>query len=182
MKHGPRPPTLAPFPPCYTHAVPRVSRHSESGFTLIEAVVAALILLVSVAFIAQMYVTAMQQNQTSRRFSHATAIAQSKLEELNAVPISQLQYGGELRAQEEESLKGVPGYFDFVAVDNFESDRVGVVEREQANYVRYWKIEPDPSPQGWAGIYRITVRVVSLRPGQGNLPEEATLSTVRSQY
>jgi len=162
--------------------MPRHIRHSEAGFTLIEAVVAALILLISVVFIAQMYVTAVQQNQTSCRSSHATAIAQSKLEELNAVAINQLQYGGDLGTADGGNKKGVDGYFDYVAIDNFDSDRIGVVEREKANYVRYWKIEPDPSPQGWAGIYRITVRVVSLRPGQGNIPEEATLSTIRSQF
>jgi hypothetical protein len=162
--------------------MPRDSRHDQAGFTLIEAVVAALILLVSVAFIAQMYVTAMQQNQTSRRYSHATAIAQSKLEELNAVPIAQLQYGGDLGTTDGGGRRGAEGYVEYLAVDNYDSDRIGVVEREEANYVRYWKIEPDPSPQGWAGIYRITVRVVSLRPGQGNVPEEATLSTVRSQF
>jgi type II secretory pathway pseudopilin PulG len=162
--------------------MPRDSRHAEEGFTLIEAVVAALILLISVAFIAQMYVTAMQQNQTSRRYSHATAIAQSKLEELNAVPITQLQYGGDLGTTDGGGRKGAEGYFEFLMIDSVESDRIGVTERENANYVRYWKIEPDPSPQGWAGIYRITVRVVSLRPAQGNAPEEATLSTVRSQF
>lgn len=160
----------------------RHSRHDEEGFTLIEAAVAAMILLVSVAFIAQMYVMAMQQNQTSRRSSHATVIAQSKLEELNAVPITQLHYGGDLGTMDGGGRKGVEGYFEFVAVDNVESDHIGVVDRDHANYVRYWKIEPDPSPQGWPGIYRITVRAVSLRPGQGNIPEEATLSTVRSQF
>lgn len=160
---------------------PRPSRH-EGGFTLIEAVIASLILLVSVVFVAQMYVTAMRQNRTSRVSSHATAIAQSKLEELNAVPLAQIQYGGDLGTEDGGGRKGAEGYTDFVAADDVQSDKVGVVDdKEQANYVRYWKIEPDPG--GWAGMYRITVRAVSLaRSAGGGRPEEATLSTVRAQY
>jgi type II secretory pathway pseudopilin PulG len=154
----------------------------ESGFTLIEAVIAALILLVAIVFVAQMFVTAIRQNRSSRQYTHATAVAQSKLEELNAVPIGQLQYGGDL-ATEGGDGRGATGYVDYVAVDNLETDRIGVVERpENANYVRYWRIDPDPDPRGWSGVYRISVRVVSLRAAAGEQAEEATVATVRSVY
>ena len=154
----------------------------EAGFTLIEAMIAAVVLLVAIVFVAQIFVTAMQQNKTSRQFTHATAIAQSKIEELNALPIEQLRYGGQVGKKSEDGDKdGEPGFMDFVSVDNASNDAVGVVtERSKANYARYWKIEPDP--QGWAGMYRITVRVISLRPGPGDRREEVTLSTVRSQF
>ena len=144
--------------------------------------VAALILLVAIVFVAQLFVTAMQQNKTSRQFSHATAIAQSKLEELNATPIERLAYGGDLgKKKVRRDEGGVPGYADLVAVDGADSERIGVVtEWKDANYARFWKIEPDPG--GWAGIYRISVRVVALSPSQGNGIEEVTLSTVRTQF
>jgi type II secretory pathway pseudopilin PulG len=154
----------------------------QAGFTLIEAVIAALILMVAIVFVAQLFVTAMRQNKTSRQSTHATAIAQSKLEELNATPIEGLLYGGDLgpkRAAEKEG--GAPGYTDFVAVDDADTDRIGVVPtRDKANYVRFWKIEPDPG--GWQGVYRLSVRVVALAPGQGAGAEEVTLSTVRTQF
>jgi hypothetical protein len=155
-------------------------RNQQSGFTLIEAAVAALILLVAIVFVAQMFVTAMEQNRTARRHTHATAIAQSKLEELNATPLERLQYGGDLGTADGGDRHGLPGFSDFVLVDGLDSENIGVVERERANYARYWKIEPDPA--GWAGMYRITVRVISLRHGEGKAREEATLATVRTQF
>lgn len=151
-------------------------RQQEAGFTLIEAAIAALILLVAIVFVAQLFVTALQQNRTARQYTHATAIAQSKLEELNAMPLEQLEYGGDLDAK-----GGAEGYRDFIRVDDAYSDRIGVVERrEEANYVRFWKVEPDP--EGWDGIYRITVRVVAVEPGRGTVREEVTLSTIRANY
>jgi hypothetical protein len=124
----------------------------------------------------------MRQNKTSRQSTHATAIAQSKLEELNATPIEQLRYGGDLGPKRVDGdAGGAPGYSDYVAVDNADTDRIGVVaDRDKANYVRYWKIDPDPG--GWQGVYRITVRVIALAPGLGNDGEEVTLSTVRTQF
>ena len=156
-------------------------RNPESGFTLLEAMVAALILLIAIVFVAQLFVTAMQQNRTSRQYTHATAIAQSKLEELNAIPIEKLTYGGELGGPDDGGGKGAPGYFEFVAVDSVENGKIGVVDdREKANYARFWRIDPDP--EGWLGVYRITVRVVALRNGEGGIREEVTLATVRSQF
>ena len=84
-------------------------RNPESGFTLLEAMVAALILLIAIIFVAQLFVTAMQQNRTSRQYTHATAIAQSKLEELNAIPIEKLAYGGELGGKDDGGGGGSTG-------------------------------------------------------------------------
>ncbi|HQR37383.1 MAG TPA: prepilin-type N-terminal cleavage/methylation domain-containing protein [Blastocatellia bacterium] len=158
-------------------------RHQrEAGFTLLEALIAALILLVAIVFVAQLFVTAMQQNRTSRESTHATAIAQSKLEEINAMPLEKLVYGGDLGEKQGAGDKpGTPGYFDFLVVDDVDSDKIGVVnDRSKANYARFWKIEPDPG--GWEGMYRITVRVVSLQPGTTTSREEVTLSTIRAQF
>jgi len=157
-------------------------RQSEAGFTLIEAMIAAVILLVAIVFVAQLFVTAMQQNRTSRESTHATAIAQSKLEELNAMPLETLVYGGDTGGKAEDGDKpGEPGFHDFVAVDDNDSDKIGVVQdREKANYARFWKIERDPA--GWDGMYRITVRVVALRKGTTNGREEVTLSTIRALF
>ena len=159
------------------------NRRQESGFTLIEAAIAALVLLIAIVFVAQMYVTAMQQNRSSRRYTHATAVAQSKLEELNAVPIGQLRYGGDLLTGNADGKQGAEGFFDYVAIDQVDSDKIGVVkEKESASYARYWRIDADQDPAAWNGVYRITVRVVSLKPAFGDLPEEAEISTIRSVF
>jgi type II secretory pathway pseudopilin PulG len=159
-----------------------MQHRTESGFTLLEALIAALILLIAIVFVAQLFVTALQQNRTSRENTHATAIAQSKLEELNAMPLEKLVYGGDLGKREGADDKpGTPGYVDYVAVDDVDSDKIGVVpDKASANYVRFWKIEPDPG--GWDGMYRISVRVVALRPGTASGREEVTLSTIRALY
>ncbi|MBK6314622.1 MAG: prepilin-type N-terminal cleavage/methylation domain-containing protein [Blastocatellia bacterium] len=156
-------------------------RNPESGFTLLEAMVAALILLIAIILVAQLFITAMQQNRTSRQYTHATAIAQSKLEELNAIPIEKLAYGGELGGTDDGGGKGAAGFFEYVAIDLEDNGKIGVVEeREQANYARFWRIDPDP--EGWLGVYRISVRVVALRDGDAGEREEVTLATVRSQF
>jgi hypothetical protein len=99
------------------------------------------------------------------------------------VPIGQLQYGGDLVQEDNGGKKGKDGYFDFVAIDNVDSDKIGVVkDKESANYVRYWRIDQDQDPAAWNGVYRITVRVVSLKPAIGDLPEEAVVSTIRSVF
>ena len=100
------------------------NRHEEAGFTLIEAAIASLILLVAIVFVANLFVTALQQNRTSRQYTHATAIAQSKLEELNAMPLEQLEYGGDL-----DPKGGADGYREFIRVDDADSDRIGLVAR-----------------------------------------------------
>lgn len=143
--------------------------------------VAALVLLIAIIFVAQLFVTAMQQNRTSRQTTHATAIAQSKIEELNALPIEKLVYGGELGGQDDGGGTGAAGYFEYVVIDDVEDGRIGVVQdREQADYARFWKIDRDP--EGWNGMYRISVRVVALKNGDGGTREEVTLATVRSQF
>lgn len=155
---------------------------SQAGFTLLEAVIAAVILMVAIVFVAQLFVTAMKQNKSSRQHTHATAIAQSKLEELNATPLERLQYGGDLGPKNgAKDHAGAAGYRDFVIVDDADTDRIGVVaNRDKANYVRFWKIEPDPG--GWQGIYRISVRVVALAATGESAGEEVTLSTIRTQF
>lgn len=159
------------------------SQDQQAGFTLIEAAIAALIMLIAIVFVAQMFVTAMQQNRASRRYTHATAVAQSKLEELNAVPIGQLRYGGDLGEKDVNGNRGADGFRDYVAVDAVDNDKIGVVkDKAEASYARYWRIDPDPDAQAWHGVYRITVRVVSLKPAVGTLPEEAVVSTIRSVY
>lgn len=154
----------------------------QAGFTLLETVIAALILTIGIVFVAQIFITAMKQNQTSRQFTHATAIAQSKIEELNAVPLEALRYGGELGLKREDGdRKGEEGYFEYVAVDRGDDKTIGVVAtREEANYIRFWKIEPDPD--GWIGVYRISVRAVSLKANDADFKEDVTLSTIRTQY
>jgi type II secretory pathway pseudopilin PulG len=59
-------------------------RHGESGFTLIEAMIAMLVSVVGLVSIAGMFMIAMKTNASSRNFTTATTFAQDKLEQLGA--------------------------------------------------------------------------------------------------
>ena len=64
----------------------RQSRTGEHGFTLIEVMVAIVILTVGLLSLAQMMVLATNSNTLSGRMTSATALAKEQLERLKATP------------------------------------------------------------------------------------------------
>lgn len=63
---------------------------NETGFTMIEAVIAMLVTVVGLVSIAGMFTLAMKTNASSRNFTTATIFAQDKLEALGAVSFQRL--------------------------------------------------------------------------------------------
>jgi prepilin-type N-terminal cleavage/methylation domain-containing protein len=59
---------------------------SPAGFTLIETVVATTLIAIAVAALAQLITLGTRQSTTNRRALETTVAAQSKLEELRALP------------------------------------------------------------------------------------------------
>lgn len=59
-----------------------VRTSSEKGFTLVEVLLALCILVFGVLGLAHLQVDSLQYNQTSRRMSEASVLAQRKMEEL----------------------------------------------------------------------------------------------------
>jgi Tfp pilus assembly protein PilV len=57
----------------------------EEGFSLIEALVASMLVIVALASLAQLFVVAMNANQRARSRTLATILAHEKLEELMAI-------------------------------------------------------------------------------------------------
>ena len=64
--------------------------NDESGFTLIEAMMAMLVTVVGLVSIAGMFTLAMKTNASSRNFTTATTFAQDKLEQLGAASFQRL--------------------------------------------------------------------------------------------
>jgi type II secretory pathway pseudopilin PulG len=77
-------------------AGPRSSTSAEAGFTLIEALVAVLVLVVGIQAVANMMVVASTSNAVANHSSAATAQATETLERLKAIPFGQLTPGGDL--------------------------------------------------------------------------------------
>jgi hypothetical protein len=78
-----------------TPSRPRPSA-SEAGFTLIEALVAVLVLVVGIQGVANLMVVASTSNSVANHSSAATAQATETLERLKALPFAQLTPGGDL--------------------------------------------------------------------------------------
>jgi prepilin-type N-terminal cleavage/methylation domain-containing protein len=69
---------------------------SESGFTLIEALVATVVLAVGLISVANLMVVAASSNAVASQATAATTVASQELERLTAIPYDQLVAGGDL--------------------------------------------------------------------------------------
>ena len=153
----------------------QVREKNESGFTLIEVAVASVITMVGLVFLATLFTLAMAQNHLVKQETTATALAQQKLEEINAVDPGdvRLDVGGGLT----EATKAT-NYTDTLYV-NPDTGVVTTVIPQGATpiYDRYWMVENDSSLNN---TVLITVRVKARQPSMGKTAEETTLTTVRS--
>lgn len=85
---------------------------SEAGFTLVEAMVAIVVLLVGVASVANLMVVAASSNTVGNQATAAATMASQEMERLSAIPYDQLVVGGDLTADDpgffsEQNLPGV---------------------------------------------------------------------------
>ena len=153
----------------------QIQSNGESGFTLIEVTIASLISMVGLIALASLFTYSIYQNRHVKQSTATTAMAQQKLEELNAIEKtdSRLDIGGNLTETGKQT-----GYWDDVYVD----EKTGVVSTtipagETASYRRYWQVEED-SQLDYTVL--VIVRVVATRASRGRTPEETTLVSIRS--
>lgn len=155
----------------------RFEESNESGFTLIEVAIASFITMSSLVFLAGLFTLAMAQNHLVKQYTTAVALAQEKLEELNAIETSdsRLDIGGGLDEATKER-----DYYDTVYVDPETGQVTNVIpDGVTPIYDRYWQIEADPSLAGTNAVI-ISVKVRSRQPSIGRTAEETTLATERS--
>ncbi len=146
----------------------------ENGFTLLEVAVASIITISGLVFLASLFIVAISQNRSTKQSTATTALAQQKMEELNALEKndSRLALGGELTEAAKQDF-----YWDEIYVDSVGGVTTTIPAGMLAHYQRYWKIENDPTMER---INLISVRVVALQAAKGKTPEETSLMTVRS--
>jgi prepilin-type N-terminal cleavage/methylation domain-containing protein len=68
----------------------------EGGFTLIEVLIAMLLLLIGVAGVLSLQLVSMKSTSYSRTATEATVAAEDKMEELSAIPTADLVSGGDI--------------------------------------------------------------------------------------
>lgn len=155
----------------------RFEESNESGFSLIEVAIASFITMSSLVFLAGLFTLAMAQNRLVKQYTTSVALAQEKLEELNAVETSdkRLDIGGGLDDGTKQK-----DYYDTVYVDPDTGQVTNIIpEGVTPIYDRFWQIEADPSLEGTNAVI-ISVKVRSRQPSIGRTAEETTLATERS--
>jgi hypothetical protein len=153
-------------------------KSDEAGFTVLEVAMASVVSTVGLVFLATLFTLGIAQNRMVKQYTTATALAQQKLEEINAVERTdaRLTVGGGLN-KDSTDLKQT-GYYDTVYV-NPETGIVTNIIPTGATpiYDRYWKVENDPTLNN---TRIVSVRVAARQPTVGRSSEETTLTTVRA--
>jgi hypothetical protein len=97
------------------------TKTGESGFTLIEAVIAMLVTVVGLVSLVGMFIIAMRTNANSRNFTTATTFAQDKLEHLGAMSFQRLVDPARMAPNPERK-----GSDDAFVAGNLETDATGI--------------------------------------------------------
>ncbi len=156
--------------------MPETRTSGERGFTLIEVMVAIVILTVGLLSLAQMMVLATSSNTLSGRMTSASALAKDQLERLKAAPFYTdpvaktrnpiLQDGGK---------NDVPGGNGFAQ----QYDRDGIPVAAGGQFEVRWEIETVPTDLPLE-MLEIRVRCVSVNADQFNVIGEARFTTFRT--
>lgn len=178
----------------------------ESGFSLIETMIAALLLATALVGTAQLLTVATRGNVAAQRSTFATALAHEKMEQLRGLawgfdavglPISDYATdltvdpagagGRGLSPSPADALaSNAPGYVDFL-------DRTGAslgggaAPPVNTAYVRRWSIEPLPTNPNNTLVLQVLVFSVRDRADSGSGPvlirgrDEARLVTVKTR-
>jgi len=184
------------------------SSKSESGFSLVETLVATGLLAGAVAVLGQMFAISMAENTSARTGTFAAVLAEQKMEQLRgltwgfdiiglpltdtasnvALPIQAATGGPGLSPSPSNSLRSnVSGYVDYV--DQF--GRIiggGTTVPARAVYIRRWSVEPLPTNPNNTVILQVVVTrsrdrgtADSLEGSTRRMRDEARLMTVKTR-
>jgi prepilin-type N-terminal cleavage/methylation domain-containing protein len=173
----------------------------ESGFSLVEVLVASAILMTGLIAVAQMFVTSTHQNMSARRVTTTSVLAQQKIEQLRALawgfdefglPVSDYSSniavtpptssgGVGLQASPDFSLfTSTPGYVDYLdAYGNWVGN--GAAPPATAIYVRRWSIDPLPTNPNNTIVFQVLVGRIAPDGGPPtDLARQVSLKTRKS--
>jgi type II secretory pathway pseudopilin PulG len=173
------------------------SKGSEAGFSLVETLVATVLLATALVTSANLFTIATRANMASQRATFAATLAQEKMEQIRSLswgfdelglPINDYttnisvdppQTGGVgLAPSPDNSLSAnVDGYVDYV--DRFGNSLGGGVNPPlTTQYVRRWSVEPLPTNPNNTLILQVLVFSLNDRATQG---QGAVLNRVRDE-
>ena len=184
----------------------RSSANSAAGFSLIEVLVATLLLATALVTLAQLFALSTQSNIGARNTTFSALLAQQKLEELRSLtwgfdtqglPLSdtttntaaspETPTGGTGLAPSPSGTLGAntSGYVDYVGQFG---DKLGggANPPEGTVFVRRWSVEPLPSNPNNTLVLQVLVFRNNDRGNANNgagrvLPDEARLVTVKTR-
>ncbi len=172
----------------------------EAGFSLVEVLVAAAVLMTGLIAVAQMFVTSTDQNRAARRVTMTAILAQQKIEQLRALtwgfdefglPVSDFTSniavtpptptgGVGLQASPDFSLfNSAPGYVDYLdAFGNWVG--TGVTPPANALYVRRWSIDPLPTNPSNTIVFQVLVGRIAPDGAPTDIARQVSLKTRKS--
>jgi hypothetical protein len=184
------------------------SSNSQSGFSLLETIIATGLLAGAIAMLGQMFLIAVADNQGARTGTFAAVLAEQKMEQLRgltwgfdsiglpmsdyktdtALPVQDPDGGTGLSPSPSNSLRAnVPGYVDYL--DQF--GRIigaGATVPPGAVYIRRWAVEPLPTNPNNTVVLQVLVTKVRNRGTADSdagstrrLRDEARLLTVKTR-
>jgi prepilin-type N-terminal cleavage/methylation domain-containing protein len=145
-------------------------RNSERGFTLVESLIAAAILVPGLVAVAMVFPYVITTNVSSRQTTTASMIAAEKMEALRTIPLAdgRLNVGGSLNP-----ATPATGYYDYVTVAPGGAITSSVIIAASARsraYLRLWQVA-GTNPK------TVTVVVYTLENGYWRGLLEATRSS-----
>ncbi len=175
-------------------------RQGESGFSLIETVVALGLLAGAVISLAQLFALATESNFGARTMTYASVLAEQKLEELRALTFALDPSGVPLTDTDTDTAASLetagggtgltpspsnalsantPGYVDHL--DGFGGKLGGGSQPPNGtSYTRRWSIRPLPADPANAIVIQVLV-ARSGRVAASGLPGGVRLATVRAR-
>jgi prepilin-type N-terminal cleavage/methylation domain-containing protein len=181
-------------------------KHAERGFSLLEVLVAATVLTVGLAALAQLFLISTRANVSAKSTTTAVILAQQKVEQLRGLtwgfdmlglPVS--DYMSDTTVNPEAPTGGTglrpsppgaletnhEGYCDFLDQYGF-SLGGGKTAPRGAVYTRRWSIEPLPAnPRNTLILQVLVTRVRDAASDAGKktrrLPEEARIVSVKTR-
>lgn len=169
----------------------KAASSSESGFTLLETAVAAMVMLVGLLSAAQLFAVAALYNHSSKQTTMATSLAHRKIEELLAQPLTStmIDYGGSITS-DAQNTGGTTNFYEDYYVDTTtkQFSTSPYFTGQAPSYHVRWQVSADTGTSAMAGMRVIIVRAESTQAGlkglgtgsTGAAKEVAQISTIRT--
>lgn len=181
------------------------SHKSESGFSLVESIMATAILASALVALAELFGIAAQSNATAKNASMSMILAEQKIEQLrglawgfdaSGLPVNDTTTdtavypptaGGKgLSPSPTNTLQGnIDGYVDYLDIEGRSLGGGAAIPMNTA-YIRRWSVEPLPTNPNNTLILQVLVtrranRGVADAGSVARAPDEARLMTVRAR-